>query len=119
MSRLGVVVAKNIRKATRRNRIKRLVRECFRHHYFAAPLDLVVLARKTADTLDNTAVTRDLQALCRALDQKVSAKMKWLRWIDDRVAAEVNHGRPWISAHIESMARPETLIFAKSSPIRD
>jgi ribonuclease P protein component len=75
VSRLGVVVAKkNIRKATRRNRIKRLVRECFRHHYFAAPLDLVVLARKTADTLDNTAVTKDLQALCRALDQKVSPK---------------------------------------------
>ena len=75
VSRLGVVVAKkNIRNATKRNRMKRLVRECFRHHCFLEPVDLVVLARKTASTLDNAAVTKDLQALCRALDQKVSAK---------------------------------------------
>ena len=75
LSRLGVVVAKkNIRNATGRNRIKRLVRECFRHHDFVKPLDLVVLARKTALALDNAAVAKDLQALCRALDQKVSKK---------------------------------------------
>ena len=72
-SRLGVVVAKKaIRRAARRNRIKRLVRECFRLHAFVKPVDLVVLARRSADELDSAAVTKDLQALCRALDKKAS-----------------------------------------------
>ena len=75
VSRLGVVVAKkNIRKATARNRIKRLVRECFRLHAFVKPVDLVVLARRSADELDSAAVTKDLQALCRALDKKASTR---------------------------------------------
>ncbi len=71
-SRLGVVVAKkNIRRAVRRNRIKRLVREQFRHHPFDESIDLVVLARPAADQMDNPGVWQELDRLWRALGQKV------------------------------------------------
>jgi ribonuclease P protein component len=53
--RLGVIVArKNVRLAVQRNRFKRLIREFFRIQ--PAPgqgLDVVVMARKGVDTLDN------------------------------------------------------------------
>ena len=72
-SRLGVVVAKkNIRRAVRRNRIKRLVREQFRHHPFDEALDLVVLARSGVDEMDNPSVWQELDRLWRALVQKVN-----------------------------------------------
>ena len=73
-SRLGVVVAKkNIRLAVRRNRIKRLVREHFRHHPFDEAIDLVVLARSGADRLDNSGLWQELDKLWRALEQKVKS----------------------------------------------
>ena len=73
-SRLGIVVAKkNIRRAVRRNRIKRLVREQFRHHPFEAAMDLVVLARSGADQMDNPSVWQDLERLWRTLEQKVNS----------------------------------------------
>ena len=73
-SRLGVVVAKkNIRRAVRRNRIKRLVREQFRHHPFDTAIDLVVLARSGADQLDNPSVWQELDRLWRTLEKKVNA----------------------------------------------
>ena len=73
-SRLGVVVAKkNIRRAVRRNRIKRLVREQFRQHPFDKAIDLVVLARSGADQMDNTGLWRELDKLWRALGQKVKS----------------------------------------------
>ena len=73
-SRLGIVVAKkNIRLAVRRNRIKRLVREHFRHHAFEEAIDLVVLARSGADQLDNPGLWQDLVKLWRALEQKVNS----------------------------------------------
>lgn len=52
-ARLGLVVAKkNIRLATRRNRIKRVVRETFRKTRFRLDsLDIIFLARKGFDTL--------------------------------------------------------------------
>ena len=73
-SRLGVLVAKkNIRLAVRRNRIKRLVREQFRHHPFDEAIDLVVLARSGADQLDNPSVWQELDRLWRTLERKVNA----------------------------------------------
>ena len=74
VSRLGVVVAKkNIRRAVKRNRIKRLVREHFRHHPFDEAIDLVVLARSGADQMDNPRVWQELDRLWRALGQKVNS----------------------------------------------
>ena len=50
-ARLGIAVAKKrIRRANRRNRLKRLVRECFRENQDRlSGLDLVVVALATAD----------------------------------------------------------------------
>lgn len=57
-SRLGLVIAKkNVRKAVQRNRIKRIARELFRQQPPASPpLDVVLLARRGLDELDNTAL---------------------------------------------------------------
>lgn len=57
-SRLGLVIAKkNVRKAVQRNRIKRVARELFRQLPQAdPPLDVVLLARRGLDELDNTAL---------------------------------------------------------------
>lgn len=57
-SRLGLVIAKkNVRKAVQRNRIKRVARELFRQQALAGPpLDVVFLARRGLDELDNTAL---------------------------------------------------------------
>ncbi|TFH75523.1 ribonuclease P protein component [Gammaproteobacteria bacterium LSUCC0112] len=53
--RLGLVIAKkHIRQAVQRNRIKRLLRESFRaHQQLLNELDIVILARSGADSLDN------------------------------------------------------------------
>ena len=74
LSRLGVIVAKkHIRRANRRNRIKRLVREHFRQTGCSVPLDLVVLARAAADQMDNALVREDLTALWNKLERAAVA----------------------------------------------
>lgn len=57
-SRLGLVIAKkNVRKAVQRNRIKRIVRESFRQlPDTGVPLDIVFLARRGLDELDNASL---------------------------------------------------------------
>jgi ribonuclease P protein component len=73
-SRLGIVVAKkNIRKAHRRNRIKRIIREQFRLSRPSYPLDLVVLARASADQLTNAKAREDLKTLWVAIENKAEA----------------------------------------------
>jgi ribonuclease P protein component len=70
-SRLGIIVAKkHVSRAVQRNRIKRLVREWFRHLHLPVPLDLVVLVRKDADTLVNSQLAHQLQRLGTDLGQK-------------------------------------------------
>ena len=58
--RLGLVIAKkNIRLAVHRNRIKRLIRESFRHlPSNNAGIDAIVLARKGLGEIDNSGVTQ-------------------------------------------------------------
>ena len=73
-SRLGIIVAKkHIRRASHRNRIKRLVREHFRLTGLSVPLDLVVLARAAADQMDNARVREDLSVLWSKLDRAALA----------------------------------------------
>lgn len=57
--RLGLVISKkNIRFAVQRNRVKRLIRESYRKHQLQLyGLDIVVLAKRGLDRLDNSAVT--------------------------------------------------------------
>lgn len=71
-SRLGTVVAKkNISKAVQRNRIKRLIRESFRHQQpTLTNFDLVVLVRKGADSLRNIEISKSLSHLWRDLQNK-------------------------------------------------
>lgn len=66
--RLGLVIAKkNVKLAAQRNRIKRLAREFFRHHARQSQtgtqpfFDVVVLARRGIDELDNAEVSSILR----------------------------------------------------------
>ncbi len=56
--RIGLVIAKkNVRHATQRNRVKRIIRESYRLNRPDLPhLDLVILARKGIGELDNEAL---------------------------------------------------------------
>jgi len=58
--RLGFVISKkNVRHAVNRNRVKRIIRESFRLNRQNLPAcDLVILARKGVDQLDNEAIHR-------------------------------------------------------------
>lgn len=68
-SRLGLVIAKkNIRLATQRNRVKRLIREYFRCHPLTEPVDLVLLARKGLGELSNPEITSQLSHLWRKIE---------------------------------------------------
>ncbi len=71
-SRLGMVVAKkHVSTAVQRNRIKRQIRQLFRHNAeLLSGLDLVVLARKDADTLDNKQLSEKMGILWKDLHSK-------------------------------------------------
>ena len=67
-NRLGLIVAKKTdKRAVGRNRIKRLVRDSFRHHKLPlAGLDIVFLARQGIKELDNSTLYKRLD---KAWDQ--------------------------------------------------
>ena len=68
-ARLGLVIAKkNVSLAVQRNRLKRQLRNTFRHNReLLDELDLVVLARKDADKLDNRELKDTIEALWQDL----------------------------------------------------
>jgi len=61
--RLGLVIAKkNVRSAVQRNRLKRVAREFFRRLPHSEPsMDIVLLARRGIDQLDNAELSSILQ----------------------------------------------------------
>jgi len=63
--RLGVTVSKRVGNAVVRNRVKRRIREWFRHKREALPdrLDLVVIARQSARELSSSQVAQLLNQL--------------------------------------------------------
>ena len=71
--RLGLVIAKkNVALAVQRNRIKRQLRDTFRHSAtLLESLDLVVLARKDADKLDNKQLKTTIDNLWQDLHGKI------------------------------------------------
>jgi ribonuclease P protein component len=71
---VGLVIAKkNVGKAVQRNRIKRLIRQSFRTQKPTLNnLDLVVLARKDADKLENQAIVDQLNQLWQDLAKKLT-----------------------------------------------
>lgn len=73
-SRLGLVVAKKqIRLANRRNRVKRLARESFRHQTFKKPVEVVVLVRHGANDMDNKQLLSLLNKQWQRLNKKLAA----------------------------------------------
>jgi ribonuclease P protein component len=68
-----VIAKKNVGKAVHRNRIKRLIRQSFRTQKSTLDkLDLVVLARKDADKLENQAIAIQLAQLWQDLAKKLA-----------------------------------------------
>ena len=59
---------KHLRRATSRNRIKRLIRESFRHHqHELRGLDIVVLVKPGLDAVDNRTLLDALERHWRRL----------------------------------------------------
>ncbi|MBS3803653.1 MAG: ribonuclease P protein component [Oleiphilaceae bacterium] len=74
-ARVGLVFSKKtLRLSVQRNRIKRLVRESFRHQTDLPDLDIVVLSRRGLSDLSNTQVTAILDDLWDRLKQKSQLK---------------------------------------------
>ena len=73
-SRLGVIVAKkNVRRASQRNRIKRVVREYFRLHPLPEPTDLIFLARHGIADKSNAELRADLAVIWKKLSKKITS----------------------------------------------
>ncbi|NOX44107.1 MAG: ribonuclease P protein component [Gammaproteobacteria bacterium] len=72
--RLGITVAKkNVASSVARNRIKRLIRESFRHNKNnVKELDIVVIVRRGTDKLDNQTITAALQKHWQRLAQQAN-----------------------------------------------
>ncbi|MFI3245113.1 MAG: ribonuclease P protein component [Ferrimonas sp.] len=70
--RLGLTVAKkHVKKACQRNRIKRLTRDSFRRHQHDLPnVDIVVIAKKGIDGLDNAEIHQLIEKLWRKLARR-------------------------------------------------
>ena len=74
MPRLGLVVARKVGGAVRRNRIKRLCRECFRTWPDLLPsgVDLIVIARPGAHELSLAQVREEWLAVARLLRKRAT-----------------------------------------------
>lgn len=75
-SRLGLVIAKkNVRLATQRNRIKRIIRESFRlKQHSLNGMDTIVLARRGLDQLDSAGLHNLFNQLWQQLEKKAEKK---------------------------------------------
>ncbi|MDT8893374.1 ribonuclease P protein component [Halomonas sp. I1] len=70
--RLGLIFSKkNVRRAVDRNRLKRITRESVRLRQHRLPsVDIVLLARRGVQELDNEIVHRQLQGMWRRLERE-------------------------------------------------
>jgi ribonuclease P protein component len=72
-SRIGITVSRKVGGAVQRNRIKRLAREAFRlnRHLLTRPLDINLIARKTAAEKSNRVILQALQDLFEKMPRQV------------------------------------------------
>ncbi|PIE45196.1 MAG: ribonuclease P protein component [Gammaproteobacteria bacterium] len=72
VTRLGVVVSKKVSKlAVQRNRIKRLIRESFRHQDFLPKgVDFVVIAKPKASQASNEQLVKELTDLWKKVHRR-------------------------------------------------
>jgi ribonuclease P protein component len=72
LGRLGITVSRRVAaKAVERNRIKRAIRESFRHQQrFLAGLDIVTIARKAIQEIETKQLFVSLDRHWRKVDQK-------------------------------------------------
>ncbi len=68
--RVGLTVGKVLGNAVERNRIKRRLRECVRHHALrlAAPVDIILHPRKSVLDLDYAKLNREVQTIIRTIE---------------------------------------------------
>jgi ribonuclease P protein component len=71
-SRIGITVSRKVGGAVQRNRIKRLAREAFRlnRHMIKQPLDINLIARKSAAEQSNQDILQALQDLFEKLSRQ-------------------------------------------------
>lgn len=70
-ARVGLIFSKkNLRQAVQRNRVKRQVRETFRHQQDLPGLDIIVIGRQGLATLDNSVIRSSLNGLWHRLKKK-------------------------------------------------
>ena len=97
--RLGLVIAKkNIKHAVQRNRIKRLVREAFRHFQHELPaIDCVFLTRRGLDQLDNETITKQLMQQLKRLAKKAKeTSPSWNGyWLDSSRSTDLFWALGW------------------------
>ena len=72
-SRIGVTVSRRVGGAVERNRIKRLAREAFRlnRHLLLRPLDISLIARKSAAEKPNRSIAQALKDLYDKLPRQI------------------------------------------------
>ncbi|ADD79853.1 ribonuclease P protein component [Candidatus Riesia pediculicola] len=63
--RIGLIISKkNIKHSSERNRIKRLIRECFRLNlFFLKKMDFIVLVKRNLKNLENRRINKTLNKL--------------------------------------------------------
>lgn len=72
-ARLGIIIARrHVKRATERNRLKRVIRESFRYRRDELPgIDVIVLARPGLTTLHNQTLYQQLDRLWKKLTHQV------------------------------------------------
>ncbi|MFG6138966.1 ribonuclease P protein component [Halomonas sp. B23F22_10] len=72
--RLGLIFSKkNVRRAVDRNRLKRIARDSIRlRQHRLPPVDIVLLARRGVQDLDNATVHRQLHGMWKRLEREAN-----------------------------------------------